>query len=297
MIPTKDESLFQLSLTELAFVLVFVVLLLIGAKLTLMGGDASTCQAGLAACDNRARTCEEEKKSCFEAIAKRGEDPNTVIDTLVNAPKLRKENAELQERSRRLESELKAFEELKKKIPDPERAKTAEDFLSAYEKDAQTSVPMDAAKKRGEDAARLEKELANCRGQLTHCVKVTGGQKGYGLPPCWTDAEGRIQYIMNIEIRPDGLKVERAWPDERDADARQLPGFQTTLNAGFQSLDQFKANTEAIFDLSKKANPECRHYVVIRRAQTLRDIDQFNRLRLGVEDYFYKLDRTGTPGR
>ena len=31
MIPRKDDSFFQLSLTELAFVLVFVVLLLIGA--------------------------------------------------------------------------------------------------------------------------------------------------------------------------------------------------------------------------------------------------------------------------
>lgn len=297
MIPKKDDSFFQLSLTELAFVLVFVVLLLIGSKIMLMGGDASTCQAALTACDNRARTCEQEKTSCFEAIAKGGNDPNAVIDTLVNAPKLRKENAELQARAQELENELKAFEELRKKVPDPVRAKTAEEFLAGYEKDAKTKIPLDAAKKRGEEAAHLAKELADCRGQLTHCEKIKGGPKGFGLPPCWADNAGQIQYLLNVEIRPDGLKVDRAWPIERNADAQLLPGLQTTLDAGLQSLDQFKANTQAIFDQSKKSNPECRHYVVIRRAPSLRDIDQFNRLRLGVEDYFYKLDRTASSTR
>jgi hypothetical protein len=34
--------------------------------------------------------------------------------------------------------------------------------------------------------------------------------------------------------------------------------------------------------------------VIIRRSPTLRDIDQFNAMRLGIEDHFYKLDRTGT---
>lgn len=297
MIPKKDDNFFQLSLTELAFVLVFVVLLLIGAKVFMIGGDVSKCQLDLGACENRTRTCEQEKKSCFEALAKGGGDPNAVIDTLVNAPKLRKENEELLARSRKLEDELKALEDLKKKFPNPERVKTAEDFLAAYEKDAKTSVSMDTAKKQGEEAAQLAKELANCRGQLTHCVKTTGASKGYGLPPCWTDSAGRIQYLMNIEIRSDGLKIERAWPDERDADARQLSGLQNTLNAGLQSLERFKANTQTIFELSKKSNPECRHYVVMRRAQNLRDIDQFNRLRLGVEDYFYKLDMTGITAR
>src|SRR5205807_9847338 len=143
-----------------------------------------------------------------------------------------------------------------KKVPDPVRAKTAEEFLAGYEKDAKASVAMDVAKKRGEEAAHLEKELADCRGQLTHCMKVTGGPKGYGKPPCWTDKIGNIQYLLNIEIRPDGLAVEKAWPEERNADARQLPGLQGALDAGLQSLGQFRLHTQAIFDLSKKANPE-----------------------------------------
>jgi hypothetical protein len=290
MRPTSDDSLFQLSLTELAFILVFVVLLLIGAKLVLDRGEADKSQEMLTA-------CVQEKNDCVEALAKGGGDPNVIIDTLVNAPKLRKELEESRAREQELQEKLKAFAALREKFPDPARVKAAEDFLDAYEKGTKTPLSPDAAKKQGEDAARLARELDNCRGQLKHCVRVTGAPKGYGLPPCWLDSAGQIQYLLNVEIRPDGLAVERAWLPERDDDANQLPGLRTTLEAGVQSLDQFKSNTQAILGLSKRANPECRHYVVIRRAPSLRDIDQFNRLRLGVEDHFYKLDKTGPVSR
>lgn len=290
MIPTKEDSLFQLSLTELAFILVFVVLLLLGAKLMIDRQGAVKNQTELS-------SCVQEKKDCYEALAKGGADPKAIIDTLVNAPKLRKENEELREKERKLQAELKALEALREKLPNPERIKAAEDFVAAFEKDTKTLIAPERAREQGEEAAQLARELANCRGQLKHCVRVTGAPKGYGFPPCWLDAAGQIQYLLNVEIRPDGIRVERAWPTERDDDARRLPGLTATLDAGTQTLDQFKSNTHGIFEVSRRSNPECRHYVVIRRAPSLRDIDQFNRLRLGIEDHFYKLDRTGLVAR
>ena len=134
MPPKKDDNFFQLSLTELAFILVFVVLLLIGTKVILVNADASTCQSALNDCNNKFKICENEKNSCLEAISKGGKDPGVVIDTLVNAPKLKQENAELKEKQRQLEEQLKAFEEIKKKFPYPARIKTAEKFLEGYEK-------------------------------------------------------------------------------------------------------------------------------------------------------------------
>jgi hypothetical protein len=280
MTPRKDDSLFQLSLTELAFILVFVVLLLIGAKLVLDRGESDKCV--------------QERNECREALARGGGDPNLIIDSLVSAPKLRKELEESLAREQALKQELEAFEALRAKIPDPVRTKAAEDFLSAFEKDTKQKVTPDSASKQGEDAARLAKELANCRGQLKHCIRVTGSPKGYGLPPCWLDDSGQIQYLFNIEIRSDGFQVERAWPVERDQESAQITGIEATLGNRLLPLDRFLANTRPIFEASRRANPECRHYVIIRRSPTLRDIDQFNAMRLGIEDHFYKLDRTGT---
>ncbi len=297
MIQKKDDSFFQLSLTELAFILVFIVLLLLGAKFVLVDSDTAKCQSALGTCTKRADTCEKSNNECQLAFKKRSEDPDAIIDTMVRAPALANENAQLRQQNKQLQTELNALVELKKKVPDPVRAKAAEDFIAGFETDSKSSVSPKDARKRGEEAARLAKDLADCRGQLTHCVKITGGAKGYGHPPCWTDTAGKVQYVMRVEIRTDGLAVHSAWPPEREADAQQLPGLKSTLEARLQSLDQFKANTLPIFNLSKKAKPECRHYVVIQRDRGLSDIDLFNRLRLGIEDHFYKRDDTAAAQR
>ena len=72
-----------------------------------------------------------------------------------------------------------------------------------------------------------------------------------------------------------------------------LPGALKVTQRGVQSLAKFKDTTKPIFEQSKRANPECRHYVILKREPNLRDIDKFNTQRLGVEDFFYKLDKTG----
>jgi len=299
MTPRKDDSFFQLSLTELAFILVFVVLLLIGAGFVLIGSSAARCETALTQCTAKSEQCEKENKECRIAFEKMGEDPDKVIETLVRAPELAREIAVLKAQNKEQSDKLKAFEELQEKIPDPVRIKKAQDFLDGYEKQKQAGFPPENARKEGEEAAKAARELADCRGQLKFCIKATDPKKkaGFGHPPCWTDAAGNIQYMFGVEIRADGLTVTKAWPPEREEDVRQLPAVQPTINAGLQSLEQFKSNTQSIFDGSKKAEPECRHYVIISRAPSVRDIDYFNRLRLGVEDHFYKLDKTGIPSR
>ncbi len=292
MIKKSDDSFFQLSLTELAFILIFVVLLLIGAKVVLMEDNVSRCTMELGQCTQQVTSCKKDKDECYQALAKRGEDPDKVITDLVRAPALLRENEVLRRRNEQLEAEVAALADLKTRTPDPVRAKAAEDFLAGFEKDTKSSIAPKDARRRGEEVARLEKELADCRGQLTHCVKVTGASKGFGVPPCWADTSGRVQPVIDVEIRPDGLAVTKAWTSERENDARQLPNLQATVEANLQSLEQFKSNTLAIFESSKKANPECRHYAIIRKAPNTRDIDHFNRLRLGIQDHFYPRDET-----
>jgi hypothetical protein len=167
-------------------------------------------------------------------------------------------------------------------------------MLTGYEAARGSTLTAESARQEGTRAAQAAKNLDDCRGQLMHCVKSNGNARGYGHPPCWTDAAGNIQYLLAIEIREDGLRVSRAWDESRDTEARRLAGGMVGESSGTQSLEQFRQNARAILESGRTANPECRHYVILTRSPGLLDINDFNRLRLGVEDYFLKLDRTGT---
>jgi|SRR5882672_2317064 len=278
MLRKPNETVFQLSLTELAFVLTFVVLLLIGSKFLLVDRDKLAC--------------EKERDTCYAQLPAALGDPKQAIDSLVNAPKLRAENERLKNDLENKEAQAKALEFLKKDIPNPVRTAKALAFLKGYEESAGKELSQDEAQDEGNKAATLQKELENCRGQLKHCVTVTGVTKGYGLPPCWTNSAGQIEYLFEAEIRGEGIKLSRAWPDNRMEDAERLQA-RAIVDRGILTLAQFKDATRPIFDTSRRANPECRHYVILKRDAALRDLDKFNTNRLGVEDVFYKLDKTG----
>lgn len=283
MLRKDNDSVFQLSLTELAFVLTFIVLLLIGSKFLLVDQDAASCEL--------------EKKKCYAQLPAVIGDPKEAIDRLSNEPKLRAENAELQAALADKEARIAALEKLTTQKDDPVKIAKALEFLSAYEEGTRQEIPPAQASEAGKKAAGLEKELDNCRGQLKHCVKVTGGPRGYGHPPCWTDSAGGIEYLFEVEIRAEGVKVSQAWPASRNDDAKALSGAEATVAAGIQSLEQFRDRTRPIFNLSRRENPECRHYVILKRHSALTDLNRFNTIRLGVEDFFYKLDRTGVASR
>jgi hypothetical protein len=51
-------------------------------------------------------------------------------------------------------------------------------------------------------------------------------------------------------------------------------------------LDAFVVNIQGIFNASRKADPQCRHYVYLK--STIADAVSSDRARLTVEKYFYK---------
>lgn len=283
MRPQKTDAVFQLSLTELAFILIFVVLLLIGSKFVVIAKEQAACH--------------KQRDECYAQLPKVLANPEAAVTELANVPKLRAENAELQTALEKAQKELQALEALKNDIPNAEDVVRWKKFAKGYEKSTGKSVPLDEAEKAGENAGILGKDLANCQGQLTHCVRVTGAARGYGKPPCWTNPDGEIEYMFEVFIRSDGVRVEKAWPARRSSEAEQIPAIQATVAAREMTLPQFKELTAPIFQASKAASPECRHYVILRRDASVRDIDRFNMIRLGVEDYFYKNDRTGIATR
>ena len=149
----------------------------------------------------------------------------------------------------------------------------------------------DALRKFGEflkNNPSNEKDLKDLKGQVAFLQNRLNAHGGRDYPPCWGEEKsGKIQFLFDIEITDNGLTVKKAWPSERKDDAIKLPGINKFLtDVTFQSLSDFKKDASPIYQWSHTRDPECRHYVYIKSMAT--NAIFADRLRLGVEDFFYK---------
>lgn len=137
---------------------------------------------------------------------------------------------------------------------------------------------------KGVDA--VLKENADLRGQMAHMrnrFKAVG--RGLDHPPCWADEAGNIEYLFNVELRQGVSIVTPAWPEHRRQDAEKLPGI-AELTAAPVNTERFRAASRPILDISKRQDPECRHFVILNNViETRREADQ---ARWMVEEFFYK---------
>lgn len=320
LFPKRNDSVFQLSLTELAFTLVFLLLLLSGIKLVVSDRDKREAEKKVDKIQAQIDKCNTEnskKNACdkIDQILNRQGivNPNELISAMQRTEEKERENHEFKKKIEDLDAQLTAMQAIKDVINKSSNVnsdvskylQSAAKFKAAYEKFSgeevnegdEGKIAMNLARNQtdGNKLIKSEKDLSNCNGKLTYCTEKFI-KSGFGLPPCWTDKAGKqIHYLFEVEIRTDGLMVTKAWPSEREDDALQLPNIGSLTPDHLQSLATFKENARGIFLESKQstpAHPECRHYVIMKKSAELTDINGFNRLRLGVEDYFYKLDKT-----
>ena len=114
---------------------------------------------------------------------------------------------------------------------------------------------------------------------------------GAGLdhPPCWADRNGKIQYFLRVRIRKNGLEVERAWPAQRDEDARSLPNFDLVTDPQIKTHEVFRSHMNEIYRLNVRE--DCRYFVILTNT-VYDDVWLFNEYRKTVERFFDVLDLT-----
>jgi hypothetical protein len=137
---------------------------------------------------------------------------------------------------------------------------------------------------KGVDA--MLKENADLRGQMANMRnRFNAVGRGLDHPPCWADEAGNIEYLFNVELRHGIAIVTPAWPERRRQDAAKLPGV-AELTAAPVNPERFSAASRPILELSKRQDPECRHFVVLNNTiESRREADQ---ARWMVEEFFYK---------
>jgi len=103
---------------------------------------------------------------------------------------------------------------------------------------------------------------------------------GVGPDACWRDADGNIEYLYNIVFQEDGLDVEQAWPSRRDMEADEI-NARELLGEGVR-IEEFRPGAQQILIWSDDQDPPCRHYFYTH----VDDVNNYRLLR-NVRNYLY----------
>lgn len=348
--PHRNDSVFQLSLTEIAFTISFILLLLLGYLVFREESERQAAVDALSARDSQAdiqHALDSVKKELRSALAEGGvKQVDDKISKLVDAAASAAERDRLKAQVESLDAQLTALVELQKLVDAAEPGdgarvareavakalavnnaaqkmaaesqkstksapthSTLEAVKSAFAtanavrseserilggpvstKEQIQSVMADAKAYRdasgaGQSIASVRKENTDLRGQVAFLKNRLDARGGRDFPPCWADEKGKPEFLFAVELRPEGVFIMPAWSERRAADAAKLPGVDTIVGK-LHPLAELSAAVAPVFNWSRRQDPECRHYVLLR--STISDAVASDRARLRLEDFFYK---------
>ncbi len=323
----QQNEVFNISLTELAFTLVLLLVMLLGTRLFMANQEAQEQQ----------RVIVEQKKQIndqklfIEKLTELGyckpdpEDPispmmpcNKCLSVVANITKKQAANAISlgTELMKVLEESKEEFSDISKKLLDAasivaqgkniaskEELTEAEEKLSISEKallEAQTELKNIKLALNEDNQEKIT--LAQCKSENSHLQeqvklvdirnKYLAKKAGFGYPPCWISSAGKPQYIFGVDLLPDDkVVINKAWPNDREAEAEGMEPVQNVkpLLGKTIPINNFLPYAEEILRISNNTKPSaCRHYVKLRNH--IPDRATGDKQRLRIEAYFYKLE-------
>jgi len=134
-----------------------------------------------------------------------------------------------------------------------------------------------------------ESTLSDYKAQITNVTQRLK-EAGQGYPPCWADEDGSPQYIYTVRLLGDSLGVRPKWPPDRKEEVEAVNGARELANRRV-SRSTFAKLARPILEWSKRQDPECRHFVIIKDTKNTTK-NEFKDELLLVEGFFYKyIDR------
>jgi len=125
------------------------------------------------------------------------------------------------------------------------------------------------------------------RGQVAELQRrLEASGNGRVLPSCWSTEEGEIQYLLNITLMDEGIRVQETIPEGREASRARLPLDEINLSEPLP-ISEFLSWTRELFRYS--VQEECRFYVRVQDSTGPMMKERFKELLLAVENHFYKL--------
>jgi len=233
--PHRNDQVFQLSLTEIAFTIAFLLLLLVGYRVWQEQAARAAAAAALAQVrqeQHTAKSMERARAELAQALREAGAaDPDAAISKLVEAGELRADRDRLRRQVDDLDAKLSALAPVRGtgSVPAEEAAASAAAARAALGLASAARPPAEAAE-------RLAKENADLRGQLawlSHRLGTKTGHGGRDFPPCWADAGGRMSVTGVAGARGGGAA---GVDDGRAAKGRGAAGRSAKRSTGVSPI-------------------------------------------------------------
>lgn len=308
------DNVFQLSLTEIAFIIICLLLFLLGSML--MTRDKQLKD-------------QAEVIKIIETVKEKNKDLREYVTELAEAARSRDALEELKQQVADLDEQIQTLEKIREILATPSPEETAKSLMDESKgedkpppspepvSDEQLVEQVEQMKKQAQaDKAFIENLLEQAQGedreslpQVLAALNEAGGDvkalakknadlieqvsflsrtSGFGFPPCFPKPGNSMDYLVEVELYEDYLTIERRWPAARQAEAAAIPNINM-VDMQRMTYAQFRVFGQSVLDHSKAQRPECRHYAIIDNR--VENASTAQNRRLIVENYMYKLER------
>jgi len=276
-LPQKDKFLLNVTLTELTFIIFLIFILLFSRKVFSLTKNVDTVNKTN---EELSQRLEEANKNYINSL-NQTEIQKRIID------ELSKNNDDSFKKLTLQESSVKKCEEFMNQFHEGDMSFTRlfdnEELLSEIKELKQDKSQLESKLKEFEKLGDCELAVNEAKSREKNLRRRCGND----WPACWSDSEGRQEFIYAVTLNENDLTVEGIWPSHRNDDIEFIPNAKA-LPSNSMSLSDFEKNAEPILNWSKEK--ECRHYVKIIDNTAPTSKVKYKRMKKIVEDYFYKFD-------
>lgn len=276
-LPQKEKFLFNVTLTELTFIIFLIFILLFSRKVFSLTKNVDTVNKTN---EELSQRLEEANKNYINSLNQTELQRKTIDE-------LSKNNDDLFKKLTLQESSVKKCEEFMNQFHEGDMSFTRlfdnEELLSEIKELKQDKSQLESKLKEFEKLGDCELAVNEAKSREKNLRRRCGND----WPACWSDSEGRQEFIYAVTLNENDLTVEGIWPSHRNDDIEFIPNAKA-LPSNSMSLSDFEKNAEPILNWSKEK--ECRHYVKIIDNTAPTSKVKYKRMKKIVEDYFYKFD-------
>lgn len=276
-LPQKDKFLLNVTLTELTFIIFLIFILLFSRKVFSLTKNVDTVNKTN---EELSQRLEEANKNYINSLNQTELQRKTIDE-------LSKNNDDLFKKLTLQESSVKKCEEFMNQFHEGDMSFTRlfdnEELLSEIKELKQNKSQLESKLKEFEKLGDCELAVNEAKSREKNLRRRCGND----WPACWSDSEGRQEFIYAVTLNENDLTVEGIWPSHRNDDIEFIPNAKA-LPSNSMSLSDFGKNAEPILNWSKEK--ECRHYVKIIDNTAPTSKVKYKRMKKIVEDYFYKFD-------
>ena len=275
--PQRDKFLFNVTLTELTFIIFLIFILLFSRKVFSLTKNVDTINKTN---EELSQRLEEANKNYKNSLTQTELQRKTIDE-------LSKNNDDLFKKLTLQESSVKKCEEFMSQFHEGDMSFTRlfdnEELLSEIKELKEEKSQLESKLKEFEKLGDCELAVNEAKSREKNLRRRCGND----WPACWSDSEGRQEFIYAVTLNENDLTVEGIWPSHRNDDLEFIPNAKA-LPSNSMSLSDFEKNAEPILNWSKEK--ECRHYVKIIDNTAPTSKVKYKRMKKIVEDYFYKFD-------